>query len=273
LVEITVKSYKSILSFYVFFLFIAATTFSPSAYSEKEEHWQSPQYIEQSFYEIALRNEYNSKQTRLRKWQKPLRIYIEHKVGDQALHLKLVKMHLAHLHDITQLPISYVKTKSEANITVFLTRSSQVDSIISKEISPNAVKLLRNSVCLANIRTNTNSEIIKAIVIIPIDRARMRGKLVSCIVEELTQILGLPNDSKTIYPTIFSDRNIYKLLTGLDYLLLKLLYSPEVKSGMTQSELKPIIQRKLIQWKKDGTIKNAQKNVIEGELYQLMGYL
>ncbi len=100
----------------------------------------------------------------------------------------------------------------------------------------------------------------------------MHGKLVSCVVEELTQILGLPNDSKTIYPTIFSDRNIYKLLTGLDFLLLKLLYLPEVKSGMTKSQLKPIIQQQLKRWSKDGTIRNAQKNVVKGKLYKLMAY-
>lgn len=239
---------------------------------KKEIHWQDEKYIERSFYEIALQNEYNTKQTRVRKWQKPLAIYIHHEVGDQALHLRLVKMHLTHLSDITGLPISYVTTKSQANINIFLTRSNHVNQIISREISPKAVKQLRDSVCLANIRTNKNSEITKAIVIIPVDRARMHGKLVSCIVEELSQILGLPNDSKTIYPTIFSDKNIYKLLTGLDYLLLKLLYSPEIKTGMTKSELKPVIHKILSGWQKKDIIKNAQRNVIKGELYRLMGY-
>lgn len=239
---------------------------------EKETHWQVPEYIEQSFYEIALQNEYNSRQTGIRKWQQPLAIYIHHEVGDQALHLRLVKMHLTQLSEITGLPVSYVKTKSQANINVFLTRSNHINQIISREISPKAVKQLRHSVCLANILTSKNSEITKAIVIIPVDRARMHGKLVSCIVEELTQVLGLPNDSKTIYPTIFSDKNIYKLLTGLDYLLLKLLYSAEIKTGMTKSELKPVIQKILSGWQNKNIIKNAQKNVIKGELYRLLGY-
>ena len=249
-----------------------AKTVSEKMISEEELHWQDPKYIEQSFYEIALQNEYNTKQTRVRKWEKPLSVYIAHEVGDQALHLRLLKMHLTHLSNITDLPISFVKTKSKANINIFLTRSKYVNQIIGKEISPKAVKQLQGSICLANIQTNKSSEIIKAIVIIPVDRARIHGKLVSCIVEELTQVLGLPNDSKTIHPTIFSDRNIYKLLTGLDYLLLKLLYSPEIRSGMTKSEIKPIIQKKLSYWQKNDTIKNAQKNVIKGELYGLMGY-
>ena len=260
-----------IFRYLMFCLFYFSITHS-NAELNKEIHWQKLNYIEQSFYEIALQNEYNSKQTHIRKWNKPLLIYIKHEVGDKELHLRLVKAHLTHLSEITGLTFSYTQHKADANLTIFLTRSNQVNSLIRQEISTNAVKQLKNSVCLANIQTNQNSEIIKALVILPVDRARMHGKLISCVVEELTQILGLPNDSKTIYPTIFSDRNIYKLLTGLDYLLLKLLYLPEIKSGMTKHQIKPIIQKQLKQWNKDGTIKNAQKNIVKGDLYPLTGY-
>lgn len=257
---------------YLFLFFIISPAIASSSVPKQEVHWQNNNYIEQSFYEIALENEYSSTQTRIRKWNKPLTVYIKHEVGDEKLHVKLVKMHLTHLSQITGLSIAFVNNKLEANVTVFLTRSAHVNALISKEINQQSVKTLKNSVCLANIKTNQNSEILKAIVIIPVDRARMHGKLVSCVVEELTQILGLPNDSKTIHPTIFSDRNIYKLLTGLDYLLLKLLYFPEIKNGMTKSEIKPLIKKQLKQWQNDGTIKNAQKNIIKGDLYKLMGY-
>ncbi len=84
-----------------------------------ELHWKKPQYIEHSFYEIALQNEFNTKRTRVRKWTKPLAIYIEHEVGDQELHLRLIKMHFTHLKEITHLPISYVKNKSKANFRIF----------------------------------------------------------------------------------------------------------------------------------------------------------
>ena len=82
--------------------------------------------------------------------------------------------------------------------------------------------------------------------------------------------MGLPNDSKTVYPTIFSDTNIYSLLTGLDYLLIKLLYQKELISGMTKKDLTAIIPKILSQWKKDGIIANAQSEVLKGELYHLL---
>ena len=55
-------------------------------------------------------------------------------------------------------------------------------------------------------------------------------------------------------------------------MLLKILYSSEVKAGMTQEELKPIIAKLLNKWQKNGTINNAQKEVVKGGLYKMMGY-
>jgi len=201
--------------FLVFFIFL---TSSVNSLSLQKPHWHSPDYIEKSFYDIALRNEYDHRTTKIRKWIQPLKVYISHQVGDQALHQRILKMHLSHIKAITHLPIQYVQKKSQANVRIFITRSKQVNHIIRTEINPKSVQQLRNAVCLANIQQNKHSEITKATVIIPVDRARMHGKLISCFVEELTQILGLPNDSKTVHPTIFSDKNIYKLLTGLSFI-------------------------------------------------------
>ena len=255
-----------VLFFFIGFILISSTA------AQAMQHWQQLPYIENSFYDIALKNEYDKKQTKVRKWTSSLKIFIDHQVGDNKLHLRILKMHLSHLNEITQLPIEYVNNQSQSNLKIFITRSSQVNKIISDEINPGAVKQLRNAVCLANFKVNKQSEIIKALVIIPVDRARMHGKLISCFVEELTQILGLPNDSKTVYPTIFSDKNIYKLLTGLDYLLLKILYSENIKAGMSKDEVRPEIKQLLKKWQKNGTIKSAQKQVIKGDLYKLLGF-
>lgn len=253
-------------------LFFSILFISSNLFSQTIPHWQHAAYIESSFYDIALKNEYDNQQTTIRKWTQPLKVYIDHQVGDSDLHLRIIKMHLTHLKQITHLPIVYVTAQDHANLKVFITRSEQVDHLISSEINPQSVQQLRNAVCLANISQNKNNEIVKALVIIPVDRARMHGKLISCFVEELTQILGLPNDSQTVYPTIFSDKNIYKLLTGLDYLLLKILYSEEIKAGMTKDEIRPKIKKLLKKWQTDGSIENAQKEVIKGELYKLLGY-
>ncbi len=62
----------------------------------------------------------------------------------------------------------------------------------------------------------------------------------SCIHEELAQGLGLPNDSPEARPSIFNDDDEFALLTNHDELLLKMLYDPRLKPGMTADEARPI---------------------------------
>lgn len=63
----------------------------------------------------------------------------------------------------------------------------------------------------------------------------------SCLHEELTQGLGLPNDSPRARPSIFNDDEEFALLTDHDELLLRILYSRELRPGMTAAEARPIV--------------------------------
>jgi hypothetical protein len=64
----------------------------------------------------------------------------------------------------------------------------------------------------------------------------------SCIHEELAQGLGLANDSPDARPSIFNDDDEFALLTNHDELLLKMLYDPRLKPGMTLTQATPIIR-------------------------------
>jgi hypothetical protein len=64
----------------------------------------------------------------------------------------------------------------------------------------------------------------------------------ACIHEELAQGMGLANDSPTARPSIFNDDEEFGLLTKHDELLLKILYDPRLKTGMTVEEATPIVQ-------------------------------
>ncbi|MES2914430.1 MAG: DUF2927 domain-containing protein [Pseudomonadota bacterium] len=63
----------------------------------------------------------------------------------------------------------------------------------------------------------------------------------SCLHEELTQGLGLPNDSPRARPSIFNDDEEFALLTDQDELLLRILYSRELRPGMSAAEARPIV--------------------------------
>ncbi|MGG7566648.1 DUF2927 domain-containing protein [Rhodovulum sp. DZ06] len=75
-------------------------------------------------------------------------------------------------------------------------------------------------------------------------KAELRGLLRrACLHEEFVQILGLPNDGPQIRPSIFNDDQEFALLTEHDELLLRILYDPRLKPGMTEAEGMPIVRR------------------------------
>ncbi|MCS6178648.1 DUF2927 domain-containing protein [Shewanella baltica] len=234
--------------------------------------WKNLTYITQAFSEIALKNEYDVAKHKVRKWRIPVRVFVEHQVGDMALHTQLVQMHLAHLAEITGHDIQLVDTLLDANLHLVFTRQSQWESEVTRLMGPSSAKNVHGSVCMAKFALNAKSEIERAWVIIPVDQAQMHGKLVACVVEEITQVLGLPNDSEKVFPSIFNDKTPQDLLTGLDFILLKLLYSPNIRAGMTAAEVKAPLQILLEQWQRDDTLINADKTVRQGQLYPLLGY-
>lgn len=64
----------------------------------------------------------------------------------------------------------------------------------------------------------------------------------SCIHEELSQGLGLANDSPGVRPSIFNDDDEFALLTSHDEKLLAMLYDPRLRPGMTLEEARPIVR-------------------------------
>ena len=231
------------------------------------QHWQNKRYIEDSFYDIVLRGEYEQVRPVIRKWAQPLRIWMHSSAGDAFQQKRLLAMHFVHLGDIVGLPVELVEKREQANVRVFFTSDNETATTAAREMSPLAARQLDHSVCLGQIRFNRWSEITRGTVIIPVERALREQKLVPCVVEEITQMLGLINDSERYYPTVFSDITDDELLTGLDYVLLKLLYSPGLRTGMTISQAAPYIRRQLDAWERSGMIRRADSEISDGPLY------
>lgn len=262
----TIKRLATLFLVVVGLLFVCSAGIANTA-AKAPHHWQNKHYIEGSFYDIVMRGEYERVRPVIRKWNKPLRIWIHSTAGDAEQQRWLLAMHFYQIGQITNLPVEFVQHREQANVRVFFTNESEAPAIVHREMSPVAVKQLDSSVCLGHIRYNRWAEITRGTVVIPVERAQREGKLTPCVVEEMTQLLGLINDSKRFYPTVFSDLTDDELLTGLDYVLLKLLYSPELRSGMTRKQAAPVIRRQLERWERTGLIRSAQYAVSMGPLY------
>lgn len=63
----------------------------------------------------------------------------------------------------------------------------------------------------------------------------------SCVHEEMAQAMGLPNDYDGARPSLFNDSLEFALLTRHDEALLRMLYDPRLRPGMTAAEARPVL--------------------------------
>ena len=80
----------------------------------------------------------------------------------------------------------------------------------------------------------TTGKIKSAIIVVNSERLLIR--INHCLLEEMIQALGLPNDSNRIEKSIFSDRSRRTDLTRTDLIVLKTLYDPRMKAGLVRAE-------------------------------------
>ena len=256
-----------------FFVSLGLLFFSTTPQAQNLNAWQDSNYIERAFIEVALKNEYSKTDLRIVKWQHPIRYQI------QYLHIKrypiaeaLLKAHFEDLESYTHLPIDPANGHPP-NFRVIFTKDRYFKQVIAHYAHSRVQDVDKKANCMGTFQTNRQHEIINATVVIPVDHALAHGLLPACIVEENTQVLGLPNDSDWVNPSVANDASKIDLLTGLDYIMLKILYDPTIhptlKAGMPLKTSRPIIRQRIRELKKRGKIKRASQIVNRGELARM----
>jgi hypothetical protein len=155
----------------------------------------------------------------------------------------------ARLSRLTGVPITLVEDGGNFHVA-FLSEDDreafepQLRDIIPS-ISPSSVRtfvnLPRSTLCLAfAFSTGEGSDYSQAFVLIRAEHPELLRT--ACIHEELAQAMGLANDSPNARPSIFNDNEEFGRLTRHDELLLRMLYDPRLRTGMTAEEATPIVQ-------------------------------
>ncbi|MEX2201756.1 MAG: DUF2927 domain-containing protein [Dongiaceae bacterium] len=202
-------------------------------------------YVVDSFDRIVFHAEFDqSLDQRITKWVDPIDVYLDIRAGDPTLYQRLVESHLVDLRFLTGLETRIVDDPAEANIFMVFDRDDRlIQSVV--DYHPPLVKdsnSVAKTLCFGIYSVNSHSEIVRAVIGIPTDRAASAGKLGACVVEEMTQVLGLPNDSDEVFPSIFNDNSIDDKLTELDRMLIRLLYDPALPPGMERDNALALIE-------------------------------
>lgn len=219
--------------------------------------------IIQNLNRIAFLSEYSGKWIKhVRKWTTPLKIGIQ---GNPPPEFEnMLSNYLDELIAATNHPMSLVYSsrmrrekrlakgfnpKKDVNVLLLYQPIDKLGKHLPDKQFPEKVALLNTlrvgkATCMAKI-FKKGPEIRLAYVIIPAKHGHPRygGKILrTCIVEELTQILGLANDSDKVKRSMFVQKNQYseigstKYITPGDRLMLKVFYDPRLKVGMPRQE-------------------------------------
>lgn len=227
----------------------------------------SAEDLARNFERIAFYNEFSlkgrkfvhgEKQSRLRRWEIPIRISLvfgDSIPADQRNHdRKSVASYAKRLADITGLDISI--SDRDPNFFLFFLNAEEQARFGNSlhELNPKLGDVPRpiadaiqsspiNTFCVAfsQFRRTRPGSYYKAIILIKNEHPELMKT--SCIHEEVAQALGLTNDSPDARPSIFNDDEEFALLTEHDEKLLAMLYDPRLTVGMTRSEAQPIVKQ------------------------------
>jgi hypothetical protein len=190
-----------------------------------------------SFALVALKREHEADaDPGIAKWQRPIRVRVIDRAATDARTHAALWAHLRRLARLSGLSIRRAGPGETANYRVIFTARRDFADRVRASLAPErqavAVRLIQAN-CVGMFKQDLETQAITAAtVIIPVDHARARGLLHRCIVEETTQVLGLPNDAALPVASVFNDASHDRDMSAHDALLLRLLYHPSLRPGM-----------------------------------------
>jgi hypothetical protein len=222
----------------------------------------SARALSDNFMRIALFDEYRrgsggfvreETESRLRRWEAPIRVGVRFgpsvPADRQATDRARIASFVARLAQVTGHPI-FVDERNPNFFIYFVSEDERgalgpVINAALPGLSPTEVagitQMPRSTYCLVYAMAEGNSgAYTRAFAVIRAEHPDLLR--LSCLHEEMAQGLGLPNDSPRARPSIFNDDEEFALLTDHDEMLLRILYSPELRPGMTAAAARPIVE-------------------------------
>jgi len=209
--------------------------------------------LARNFVRIALFSEYvaegdllraRATAAQLNRWGVPVRMGIEFGATVPAAQRRTdtaeVRNYAARLARVSGHPVSVTNQAPNFHVMFLNENDRRASETRLRELVPNIgraslraiLSLPRNQLCIVVAFPDPETALYtKAIAVIRGEHPDLLRK--SCIHEELAQGLGLPNDSPAARPSIFNDDEEFGLLTTHDELLLRMLYDPRLRPGMT----------------------------------------
>ncbi len=215
-----------------------------------------------NFLKIALYDEYDpalnglvqqESASTLGRWVQPVRVSVQFglsvSVQAQATERARIGSYLTWLSGLTGHPIGLADRRANFVVYIGSVDERRALSPLIAEVLPGlpddmmrgVTQMGRANFCLVYVNSDASGVVKeRALAVIPSELPDLMRLM--CLQEELAQGLGLGNDSRQARPSIFNDDNEFATLTPQDELMLKMLYAPELRPGMSDAEARPIVK-------------------------------
>jgi hypothetical protein len=188
------------------------------------------------FNELIFGSEFGDSNKRSKKWTKSMKIFVSGKCPgylDKELN-KIIKEINALVDSIS---LSRVTSKRDSNYIIYFGSGKNY-----AKIEPNAQPYLKDNLGFLWVYWNSNNEIYKGSMYVDIIRTRNKNTQKHLLREELTQSLGIMNDSYKYPDSIFYQKWTHTTnYLEIDKYVIQLLYNKEIKPNMNKQEINKII--------------------------------
>lgn len=193
------------------------------------------------FNEIALGFEFGDASKITRKWITPMKIFVGGNPSEE-LSNELDTI----VQEINSLATDgfYIELTTDENTSNYFIFFGTGDAYAA--LYPSQKNFVGNNWGLFSISYNSRQEIYNGHMYVDIDRASPQAQK-HLLREELTQSLGLGNDSPRYRPSIFqSDWTLFDEYMDIDRDVIRLLYHPDMEIGLDETQTKEVIIKILL---------------------------
>ena len=266
--EVLMKKIALIMRQIVLPITLMASVFVPTAVRSEGAAAMHPSVDEmvKQFGAVVFKSEFKGVKalTGIKKWSEPLRVviktygdsFVENADGTKTrqlkqrrvkrLHFDYIQKHLNALTSLTGIKTEDVKkTQNSANFVINFVPQIHMTNPSLAQVDKKLLRRLGGlGGCYFLMWSDERSGLIKKAVIV-VNSDRLMTRINHCLLEEMTQSLGLPNDTNMPWPSIFSNSGRITSLSRSDKILIKALYDPRMRPAMGVDDAM-ILARKII---------------------------
>jgi len=230
---------------FVFLFIVTISLFGAMAPANAEQLRPKLDDIVEHFLKVVFGKEYNfaTLPPIISKWtDSPVNIILQGLPKPKMV--EAASRHLGIISKLTKIKFQQGQPQDLGpSIDLIFLKRSQMGKINVPGVAPKYIQGLAadpTMVCYFLSWHQPDERIIKAIVVInnQLDPRRIG----SCLLEELTQVMGLPNDAKAYWKTLFNPTDVSFQHSPWDMLYLKTLYDPRLIPGMTAKQARPVVR-------------------------------